>query len=332
MLGIEARAAVDRAGAAAVGERGREVERVRVAQRHDQERGVAPAEAELDLGHEREHRTAAVRPDRALGPPGGAGGVHQRPRIRSGDRNGGLRIARRGDQRFIAEVARGRRRGAAMNVAARLHGQRVADLFDRAQQRVLDDEGARAAIGRDIGDLAPDQAEVDRHGDQPGFGGRGIDLQPLDAVVGQDRDPVALLEPEAAQRVGQPARARVPLAKGHPALEIGRADPLGIEPRVGGQDLAKIQQRQHRPLRAGSPHQTACLAEVKGASSNHVALGAQRPTSRLWATFGLTTPRRSWASQAVTARPAARDTRSMPLPDVHLGIRRALIARHILSR
>ncbi len=107
MLGIEARAAVDRAGAAAVGERGREVERVRVAQRHDQERGVAPAEAELDLGHEREHRTAGVRPDRALGPPGGAGGVHQRPRIRSGDRNGGLRIARRGDQRFIAEVARG---------------------------------------------------------------------------------------------------------------------------------------------------------------------------------------------------------------------------------
>ncbi len=190
-----------------------------------------------------------------------------------------------------------------MNVAALLHGKRVANLFDRAQKRVLDDEGAGATIGRDIDDLAPDQAEVDRHGDQPGFGGGGIDLQPLDAVVGEDRDPVALLEPETPQRVGQPARARIPRAKGHPALEIGRADPLGIKPRVGGQDLAKIQERQHRQLRAGSPHQTACLSRGQGevavvrrtdATADLASLGNVRLHDR---------PVEPWASPAVTARP-----------------------------
>ena len=81
VLGVEALAAVDRAGRAAIGEGAEEVERVGVAHRHDQQAGVARAEAKLDVGHQRQQRAAAVAADRALRLAGRARSVHQRPRI-----------------------------------------------------------------------------------------------------------------------------------------------------------------------------------------------------------------------------------------------------------
>ena len=71
------------------------------------------------------------------------------------------------------------------------------------------------------------QPEVDRHRDQPGLGGGGVDFHPFEAVVGEHRNAVALGETEAEQRVGETARACVPLRERHRALEIARADPVG---------------------------------------------------------------------------------------------------------
>ena len=81
---------------------------------------------------------------------------------------------------------------------------------------------ARGAVLQDVGDLLLAQAEVDRHHDQAGLRGGGVDLHPLDAVVGEHGDPVALAGAEAEQAVGETARPAVPLPEihrnSHPAV------------------------------------------------------------------------------------------------------------------
>ena len=51
----------------------------------------------------------------------------------------------------------------------------------------------------DVGDLRAEQAEVDRHGDQAGPRQRDVDLHPLDAVVGQHGDTIALAQGRSAR-------------------------------------------------------------------------------------------------------------------------------------
>ena len=80
----------------------------------------------------------------------------------------------------------------------------------------------------DVLDLGADQPEVDRHRDEPGARERDVDLHPLDAVVGEQRDAVALGEAEAEQRVGEAARALVPLRERERAARIARADLVGL--------------------------------------------------------------------------------------------------------
>ena len=66
MLGIEALPAVDGAGGAAIGERAEEIERVGVAHRHDQQRGVTAAQAQFHFGHQRQASRCPMAAHRAL--------------------------------------------------------------------------------------------------------------------------------------------------------------------------------------------------------------------------------------------------------------------------
>jgi hypothetical protein len=94
----------------------------------------------------------------------------------------------------------------------------------------------------------PDEAEVDRDADQPRLGGRGVDLGPLNAVVGEDGDAVAFRQAEAQERVREPAGAPVPLPEAHRALEVGGPGPRAVQAGVDREHLPDGQQLPHAKL------------------------------------------------------------------------------------
>ena len=115
-----------------------------------------------------------------------------------------------------------------------------------ADELVLNDDRGGFGVLDDVADLRPDQPEVDRHRDQAGFGQRRVDFQPFEAVVGKDRDPVALVEPDPDQGVGKPAGAIVPLTERHRSRQIAPARLIRKQPRVHGDDLAEMEHLGHR--------------------------------------------------------------------------------------
>src|SRR3712207_7145043 len=62
-------------------------------------------------------------------------------------------------------------------------------LFRSARQFVLEDDGRGLRVLDDEPDFRADEAKVDWNGDEARLGGRHIDLDPLNAVVGEDGDP-----------------------------------------------------------------------------------------------------------------------------------------------
>ena len=245
MLGVEAPAVVDAAGRARIGEGGGEEQRVGVAHRHDQHRRVGARETHVGERGEVERRMAAVAAHGALGPARGARGVHQRPQLL------GLhidrRLGRRGrrDQVLVGLVSLRRDGAAEVDVAPRRDPEVAADAVDAVDEVGLHDAGLRLAVVDDVGDLAADEAEVDRHHHQPGLGRRRIDLEPLDRVVGEDRDPIAALESEPQQPVGEPAGPLVPLPEGHRSREVAGADPVRVKVGIDAQRLAHVEQSNH---------------------------------------------------------------------------------------
>ncbi len=124
-------------------------------------------------------------------------------------------------------------------------GRYGADGFDGLEQLVLHDERPRLAILDDVGNFGADQPEVDRHGDQAGYGGGGVDFQPLHAVVGEHADAVAFREPDADERVGEPAGPRVPEPEGHRPFEIAGADLVGKQARMQREHVTDMRQLTH---------------------------------------------------------------------------------------
>jgi hypothetical protein len=157
----------------------------------------------------------------------------------------GLVLAGPRDQVLVSREAGRAGRGPEPHHAGVRHRQVGADLLDRAGELVLQDEGRHLGILQDVAHLLPDQPEVDRHRDEAGLRHRGVDLQPLDAIVGQHRHPLALAQAEAQERVGEPAGAGVPLPERHRAFEVARADPVGLQARLDG---------EHLPWREHFPH------------------------------------------------------------------------------
>ena len=239
MLGIEARAAVDLNGCSAIGKRAHEIERVGVTHGHHQKPCIPPAEAKFHLGGERQEGACAMGAYGTLRLAGGARRVHQSPGVVRRDRH--IRRTVRGlrDQVLIAEKPR------RCLAAAEMDHRHIVEGQGRLFQCVLYDQQPRLAVLQNEAHLISDQPEIDRHGDQPGARDGRIDLQPLDAVVGEHGDAVAFPGAEPQKRVGEARRTPIPSLEGHRALQIGSADPIGRH--VGGQryGLAEIDRGHH---------------------------------------------------------------------------------------
>ena len=110
---------------------------------------------------------------------------------------------------------------------------------------ILNNDGGRLSVVDNVADLLADQTKVKRHHDQTCFRCCGINLGPLDRVVSQDRHPIALGQAKSEESVGEPAGARVPLAKCHAAFEIARANPIRRKSCVRCKGLTKVKYGLH---------------------------------------------------------------------------------------
>ena len=68
------------------------------------------------------------------------------------------------------------------------------DCLKAVEQIILDDDRLGFRVLHDVPYLRADQPEIDRHQHKARFGDRRIDLHPFKAVVGENRDPISLLE------------------------------------------------------------------------------------------------------------------------------------------
>jgi hypothetical protein len=147
-----------------------------------------------------------------------------------------------------------------MNTALIGDVQSIADGVQLADELVLHDQRLRLAMLDDVLNLRPLEPEVDGDRDQPRARQRHIHLHPLDAVVREERDAIALGQPKSQERPRKPARPLVPLAEGQRASRIARTDLLGLETSMRRDDVGNGENARHgRPRTVtsaapGSPH------------------------------------------------------------------------------
>ena len=121
----------------------------------------------------------------------------------------------------------------------------VADLLDRIEQLILDDERAGLTIFHDVANLRAQQPEIDRDGDETHQCRCGVDLEPLDAVEGKDADPIALGEAETRQRIGETARTLIPSPESHRPFKIARPDFVGERMSMHAEHDPQVRQLSH---------------------------------------------------------------------------------------
>ncbi len=183
--------------------------------------------------------------DRAFRLAGRARGVHQGPGVRGPHVDIGLAVARCCKQLLVSAVSGRTGRGAEVDEIARRDRKVGARALDRLQEIILNNERRRPAVLHDVADFLSRQTEVDRHCDEPGLCGRGIDFKPLDAIIGERRNAVAFGEAQSKQRIGEPARARIPFAEGHGAVKVAGPDLVGQNAGIKAQDFAHVRQVIH---------------------------------------------------------------------------------------
>src|SRR4029079_3779902 len=115
--------------------------------------------------------------------------------------------------------------------AVRLDREVLANLLDHAGEFILYNKRGRFAVVDDELHLLADQAEIDRQRHETGFCGCRKNFAPFDAVVGENCDPVSLVESETEWRLGEPAGTLVPLLECHRTFEVARTHPAGCDPR-----------------------------------------------------------------------------------------------------
>jgi hypothetical protein len=79
----------------------------------------------------------------------------------------------------------------------------------------------------------------------------GVDLHPFEAIIGEHRNPIALLQAEADERVAEPAGSRIPRAERHRARQVAGGDLVAEQVSVVGDHRAEMRQISHC-----SPHMT----------------------------------------------------------------------------
>lgn len=95
-------------------------------------------------------------------------------------------------------------------------------------QILLDHEGTRFRVLGDVGDFGRCQAEIDGHGHQPSARQTHIELDPFDAVVGQQGDAVTFAETHVEQGIGQSCGPVVPLKEAQRTTGIAGAELVGL--------------------------------------------------------------------------------------------------------
>ncbi len=185
-------------------------------------------------------------------------------------------------QRLIETEAGARRGGTEQDETIARQRELIADLLDHVDQIVLHDQRSDAGILGDVADLASDQSEVDRHRDQARFRSRRVDLGPFDAVIGEHRDAIALVQPKREQAIREPARACIPLPKRERSIEVANPNVVGSKPGVDRQHLSRTAQTAHAPLQARNIGRSQCGSSVPstiGRSNARTTRPARSPES-----------------------------------------------------
>ena len=193
-----------------------------------------------DGGHRGVHEDVAVAVHGALGMPGGAGGVAD-GREGVGGHRGDLHVRVPGGQE-VFEGPAPRRRGvvAEEDDLAKAPASAVAACASRSAAPEPEqwlallarrEQNLGAAVVDDEADLLRRQHHVDRVGDRAQLVDRVVAHHPLPGVVGVQGDPVARLDADVAQAVGEPVRELVQHVEAEPAaVEYERrlvAEPAG---------------------------------------------------------------------------------------------------------
>src|SRR5271165_193086 len=140
MVRFEAFSVVDAGACAASGKYVREIERVRVAHRHNQKGQIISTETPVDLREIREKDEATTVANDALGLAGGAGRVEKCIRIVGPSFDRWFRPRARRDQVLIGSVPWGRS-ATEMDVLVLSDQALGSDCFHAVEKIVLDDDG-----------------------------------------------------------------------------------------------------------------------------------------------------------------------------------------------
>ena len=236
---------------------------VGVEQRHDRQDPAVVGEQVGARGdqEERVQHHAAVGVEHAFGLAGGARGVAQRA--------GGVLVELRPFRQRVHLVEQALVAEQAAELPARRHVlavghehvgldalQRRRELLHQRQEGEVEEQRRVAGVVGDVGDLLLEQARVDGVADGADAGDGVVELEVAVAVPGEGRHPVARLDAEADERVGEPADA---LARGAVAVAVQAAfDGLGDDLHIGVDlgrvvDHARHQQRpiHHQPAQHG---------------------------------------------------------------------------------
>ena len=239
---------------------------------------VVAADALLDHRVDRLHHHVEVGQHGALGPSGGARGVHDQRRrlLRHVDLE---RIVRLGREHVFVALDPGPAASGRVRLRFTQHHdgvecrQRGPHRIHQCQQRLVDDDRAGAGIAQHVSDLRRHEPEVDRHDDRPQPPAGEDRLDHLDAVAHQDGDPVALADAASPQPACEPVHAGVDLTERPGILIAHERHPLRELPGDAGELLAvrhpprRVQCRRCARRRAGrSPHVTSprCRTRLMG--------------------------------------------------------------------
>ena len=181
-----------------------------------------------------------VRDHRALRMTGRARGVHDRADVVVGElRANAARLAgERGDDRFVRI---GRCCTARVDAQQRPDAAAALELLRRLGELPVVNQHLGRAVVQDVLEFRHGEPPVQQHRDRTGAPARELHIEKLDAVMRQQRHPVAAPYPHRRQPCGQRIGARVQIGIGKPALGAEFANGLlfGTMQAVVGQPVVR---------------------------------------------------------------------------------------------
>ncbi|OPX99031.1 MAG: hypothetical protein A4E60_02908 [Syntrophorhabdus sp. PtaB.Bin047] len=213
-------------------------ERVDVAAGHNEQNGVVEIKLVVVDHDEILGEQVGVALHDALGQTCRSTGVHDDPDVIGGHFDIRLRGARLRqhllvvDEAVVAGAIDGKVDVVLNGLEVLLH---AVDLFDPgkflAVRRVLsalDDESLCFAVINDVFHLRCRKPEHKGHAKESALRGRAVEIHPFDAVVGENRKAVALLETEIGKGIRKPAGPLIPFFEGELLVKVFRPDLVGV--------------------------------------------------------------------------------------------------------